>query len=88
MKNLCFVNTGAIVEHDCELEDYVHVAPNATLGGNVKVGTKSHIGIGDTVIQNVTIGKNVIVGAGAVILNDIPDNCTAVGIPAKPIKFH
>lgn len=86
--NHCIINTGAIIEHDCEINDYVHVAPNATLGGNVKVGAKTHIGIGATIIQNVTIGKNVIIGAGAVVLDDIPDNCTAVGIPAKPIKFH
>ena len=86
--NHSIINTGAIVEHDCELGDYVHIAPNATLGGNVKVGTKAHIGIGATIIQNITIGKNAIIGAGAVVLDDIPDNCTAVGIPAKPIKFH
>lgn len=84
----CIINSGAIIEHDCQLDDYVHVAPNATLGGNVKVGTKTHIGIGSTIIQNVIIGKNVTIGAGAVVTKDIPDNCTAVGIPAKPIKFH
>lgn len=86
--NHCIVNTGAIVEHDCELGDYVHVAPNATLGGNVKVGAKTHIGIGASIKQNVVIGKSVIIGAGAVVLDDLPDNCTAVGVPAKIIKFH
>ena len=84
----CIINTGAIIEHDCELGDYVHVAPNATLGGSVKVGAKTHIGIGASIKQNVVIGKSVIIGAGAVVLDDLPDNCTAVGIPAKPIKFH
>lgn len=86
--NHCIINSGAIVEHDCVLEDYVHVAPNATLGGGVKVGESSHIGIGATIIQNISIGKNVIIGAGAVVTHNIPDNCTAVGIPAKPVKFH
>ncbi len=84
----CIINTGAIIEHDCELGDYVHVAPNATLGGNVKVGAKTHIGIGASIKQNVVIGKSVIIGAGAVVLDDLPDNCTAVGVPAKIIKFH
>ena len=37
--NHCIVNTGAIVEHDCVLEDYVHIAPNATLGGGVKLAS-------------------------------------------------
>ncbi len=84
----CIINSGAIVEHDCELEDYVHVSPNASLAGNVTVGEGSHIGIGASVIQGVKIGKWVTIGAGAVVTQDIPDNCTAVGIPAKPIKFH
>lgn len=82
------INTGAIVEHDCWIGDYVHLSPNCCLGGNVTVGAGTHIGIGATVIQGITIGANVIVGAGAVVVSNIPDNCTAVGIPAKPIKFH
>lgn len=82
----CIINTGAIIEHDCILSDYVHIAPNATLGGGVKIGTATHIGIGASVLQNITIGENVTIGAGAVVTKDIPDNCTAVGIPAKPIK--
>lgn len=84
----CIINTGAIIEHDCFLSDFVHVAPNATLGGGVSVGESTHIGIGAKVLQNITIGKNSTIGAGAVVTQDIPDNCTAVGIPAKPIKFH
>lgn len=84
----CIVNTGAIIEHNCVIEDYVHVAPNATLGGGVKVGECSHIGMGAIVLQNISIGKNVTIGAGAVVTKDLPDHCTAVGIPAKPIKFH
>lgn len=81
----CIINTGAIIEHDCVLEDFVHVAPNATLGGGVRVGESSHIGMGASILQNITIGKNVTIGAGAVVTKDIPDNCTAVGIPAKQI---
>jgi sugar O-acyltransferase (sialic acid O-acetyltransferase NeuD family) len=86
--NHVIVNTGAIVEHDCIVGDFVHLSPNCCLGGDVTVGAATHIGIGAIVIQGITIGSNVIIGAGAVVISDIPDNCTAVGIPAKPIKFH
>lgn len=86
--NHVIVNTGAIIEHDCKVEDFVHLSPNCCLGGEVTVGTGTHIGIGATVIQGVAIGSNVIIGAGAVVISDVPDNCTAVGIPAKPIKYH
>ena len=86
--NHCIINTGAVVEHDCSIHDFVHLSPRSSLAGGVTVGSSTHIGIGATVIENVTIGSNVIIGAGAVVVDDIPDNCTAVGIPAKPIKFH
>lgn len=82
------INTGAIVEHDCMVGDFVHLSPNSCIGGGVTVGPCTHIGIGASIIQGINIGKNVIIGAGAVVVTDIPDNCTAVGIPAKPIKYH
>lgn len=86
--NHVIINTAAIVEHDCKIGDFVHLSPNSCIGGEVTIGSCSHIGLGAAVIQGVTIGCNVIVGAGAVVISDLPDNCTAVGIPAKPIKFH
>ncbi len=84
--NHCIINTGAVVEHDCNIGDYVHISPNAALGGMVTVGEGSHIGIGASVIQNITIGRSVIVGAGAAVVTDLPDYCTAVGVPARIIK--
>lgn len=86
--NHCIINTGTVVEHDCIIGDFVHLSPNTSIGGGVKIGECTHIGIGASIIQNISIGSNVIIGAGAVVVRDIPDNCTAVGIPAKPIKFH
>lgn len=84
----CIINSGAVVEHDCVLGDYVHISPNAALAGGVKVGEGTQIGIGAQVKQGVTIGNWCTIGAGAVVTQDLPDNCTAVGIPAKPIKYH
>lgn len=44
------------------------------------------ISVGCIIIAGVTIGENAIVGAGSVVTNDIPDNCVAVGNPARVIK--
>lgn len=82
----CIVNTGAIVEHDCILEDYVHISPAAALGGAVKVGEQTHIGIGARVRNNVSICKNCTIGAGAVVVSDIPTPGVYVGVPARKIK--
>ncbi len=77
------INTGAIVEHDNLIGQNCHVSVGATLCGDVRVGSGSHIGAGATVIQGVKIGQNCIIGAGATVIADVPDNHTAVGVPAK-----
>ena len=84
----CIINSTAVIEHDCIIEDFSHISPNASLAGGVKIGERTHVGIGASIIQCIEIGENTIIGAGAVVTKDIPANCTAVGIPAKPIKFH
>jgi sugar O-acyltransferase (sialic acid O-acetyltransferase NeuD family) len=82
------INTAASVDHDNVIGDYAHVSPHATLCGHVQVGEGTHIGAGAVVIQCVTIGKWCTIGAGAVVLKDIPDFATAVGNPARIIKFR
>lgn len=52
----------------------------------VKTGDNCHIGLNATIMPGVTIGKNCIVGAGAVVTHDIPDNSVAVGVPARVIE--
>jgi sugar O-acyltransferase (sialic acid O-acetyltransferase NeuD family) len=82
------LNTNCSVDHDCVLSDFVHISPNVSLGGNVHIGLGSHIGIGACVVQGIKIGKWVTVGAGAVIINDIPDCAVVVGNPGKIIKYN
>jgi len=86
--NHVIINSGVVIEHDCVIEDYVHISPNAALAGNVTVNNGSQVGIGASVVQGVIIGANSMIGAGAAVTTNIPENCTAVGVPAKPIKFH
>ena len=80
------INTNATVDHDCQVDDFVHIAPGATLCGGVKIGKGTLIGANATILPNCIIGKNVRVGAGAVVTTDIPDNVLVVGVPAKIIK--
>lgn len=80
------LNTGCSVDHDCVLASGVHISPGAHLAGGVKVGSCSWIGIGASVRQLVSIGENVVVGAGAAVINDVPDGFVVAGVPAKRIK--
>ena len=84
----CIVNTGASVDHECVIGDFVHIAPHATLCGQVKVGEGTLIGVGASVVQCVTIGKWCKIGAGAVVLGDIPDGATVVGVPGRIINYR
>ena len=78
----CIVNTGSTIDHDCVIDDYCHVAPGAHISGATHVGEGTWIGVGSSVIQCLSIGRNCMVGAGSVVVKDIPDNVTAYGNPA------
>ncbi len=52
----------------------------------VRIGKKSTIGIGATIIDGVTVGDNAFVGAGSVVTRDVPDNMVVVGAPAKVLR--
>lgn len=80
------INTGARVDHDCDIGAHVHIAPGAVLSGGVKVGERSHVGTGASVRQGIEIGAGAIIGVGAGVVSDIPPGCVAVGVPAKCIR--
>lgn len=79
----CIVNTGCIVEHECELSENVHSAPGSVLGGRTRVGRDTLIGIGARSLPGAKIGAHVTIGAGAMVLKEVPDHATAVGVPAR-----
>ena len=76
------INSGAIVEHDCLIAENAHIAPGAVLGGEVSIGNDTLIGLGARILPGVTIGAGCVVGAGAVVLRDVEDGATVVGVPA------
>ena len=81
------INLDCTVGHDAVLEDYVTLYPSVNVSGATRIGHATELGTGMQIIQGKTVGAYSIVGAGAVVVKDIPEKCTAVGSPAKPIKF-
>ncbi len=82
------VDINSTVGHDTVLEDFVTLYPSVNVSGNVLVKAGVELGTGTQVIQGLTVGENSIIGAGAVVIRDLPGNCTAVGVPAKVIKIN
>ncbi len=80
------LNTGCSVDHDCNIGAYSHIAPGVHISGSTQIGNESFLGTGSCVIDKITIGHHVMVGAGAAVVKNLPDNCTAVGVPARVIK--
>lgn len=81
------LNVDASVSHDCRIGDYTTITPGARLSGAVTLGEEVWMGVNSCVIQNVTIGSRVVVGAGAAVIDDLPSDCTAVGVPARPLEL-
>jgi sugar O-acyltransferase (sialic acid O-acetyltransferase NeuD family) len=84
--NHVMIHAGAVVEHDCIVEDFVNLAPRVTLAGYVKVGRCSVVYTGAVVVPGIKIGEFATIGAGAVVLEDVVEHGTAVGVPARVIK--
>lgn len=84
VEDLAIINTGASVDHDCRIGRAAHIAPHCGLAGNVVVGAATFLGIGCKVVPSVRIGDDVTVGAGAVVISDLPSGGVFLGVPAKP----
>lgn len=73
------LNTSCIIEHECKVSDYVHIAPGAVLCGNVYVGVDSFLGANSVVKQNLKISEGNVIGAGSVVLSDVKEKGIWVG---------
>lgn len=94
----CFIDhgNGVVIGETAVIGNNVTLYQGVTLGGTGKEKGKRHpclkdnvmVGAGTRILGAITIGENTKVGAGSVVLEDIPDNCTVVGIPGKIVRNH
>ncbi len=63
-----------------------HLCPGVKIAGRVTIESGAFVGIGATVIQHVRVGHDSVIGAGAVVLKDVPPMSTVVGLPAREVK--
>lgn len=81
----CLLNTGASIDHDGRLDAGVCVSPGARLAGSVLCEEDVFIGLNAGILQGLRIGRGAVVGAGAVVIRDVPAGQTVVGCPARPL---
>jgi len=79
------LNLGCTLGHDSVLEDFCSLMPHANVGGGAHLGAGVYLGTNATVIHQIRVEAGTTVGAGAVVVRDLPAHCTAVGVPAKPL---
>lgn len=83
----CIINTSAVVEHDNRIADFVHISVGAKLAGTVSIGKRSWVGIAACVSNNINVCDDCMIGAGAVVVKDIEERGTYVGVPVKKIEI-
>ena len=79
------LNTSCSVDHHSRVGDHVHIAPGVRLGGEVVVAEGALVGIGATVTARRRIGAWSVVGAAALVHQDVPDRVVSVGNPARVV---
>ena len=80
------LNRHVDISHDCRIDDYATLAPSVSLAGNVHIRVGADLGIRSSCIPSVHVGEWSRIGAGAVVVRDIPAGETAIGVPARVLS--
>lgn len=80
------INSAVTIDHDCVIQPNVIIGPGTHLAGVVIVGSDTFIGIGSCCNHGITVGRNCVIGAGSVIIKNIPDDVIAAGVPAEILR--
>jgi len=86
VNDFCGVWTGASLDHDGTMDACSSLAPGVVTGGNVRVGAYSAVCLSAGIVHGVSIGTHTVVGAGSMVLDDLPDYVVAYGNPARVIR--
>jgi acetyltransferase-like isoleucine patch superfamily enzyme len=76
----------ALVSHHVEVGDYAQLSPGCRLGGRSRIGRRSFLGLGVTIVSGCSVGNDTMVWAGAVVAADVAEGAIVAGVPARQIQ--
>lgn len=82
----CIIQSGCSIDHHNKIDDFCNLNPGIFTGGFTKINKFSEIHIRSTIINRIKIGKNCRIGAGSLVLKNVPNNTLVYGRPAKKIR--
>lgn len=82
------ISMGAKVAHHASLASGVFLSTNAAIGAGIQVGERAYFGMGATAVTGKcrTVGRDTVIGAGSIVLSDVPEGAVFVGAPARGIS--
>ena len=80
------INSNATIGHETTIAEFSNIGPGVSTGGCCQIGKNFYIGIGASMLENITVCDDVVIGAGATVISSIEFSGTYVGVPAKIIK--
>lgn len=87
LENFVFIDYGCTIGHDAKIKSFCSFMPSVNISGDTNIGECVYIGTGAQIINQIDIEDYVTVGAGSVVIENLPKGVTAVGVPAKVIKY-
>ena len=83
------ISMGVNIAHHTIIEEACFFSQGSNIGASILLETLAYVGISATLMTGLkTIGRNSLIGAGAVVIKDVPENAVMAGVPAKVIKYH
>ena len=84
--NHAILNRGNHIGHDCIIGNYFSAMPGSIVSGNVHIGNGVYLGTNSSVIEKKYLLHDIVIGANSVVIRDITERGTYVGVPAKKIE--